>query len=82
MTRPSISTITPPISDGSTAQDSCTAQPLTRDSLCVSAAISLSSSGTALVTLGGSLTVVLKNGYRDYVSRRQLKAVKERMGLR
>lgn len=33
-------------------------------------------------TLGGSLTVVLKNGYRDYVSRRQLKAVKERMGLR
>jgi len=30
---------------------------------------------------GGALMVVLKNGYRDYVSRRQLKAVKERMGL-
>lgn len=30
---------------------------------------------------GGALMVILKNGYRDYVSRRQLKAVKERMGL-
>ena len=33
-------------------------------------------------SIGGALTVRLKNGYRDYVSRRQLKAVKERMGLR
>ena len=32
-------------------------------------------------TLGGTLIVVLKNGYRDYVSRRQLRAVKERLGL-
>ena len=29
----------------------------------------------------GSLTVVFKNGYKDYVSRRQLKAVKERLGI-
>ena len=33
-------------------------------------------------SLGGSLRVTLKNGYRDYVSRRQIKAVKERMGLK
>ena len=33
-------------------------------------------------SLGGSLRVKLKNGYRDYVSRRQIKAVKERMGLK
>lgn len=32
-------------------------------------------------TFGGSLQVVLKNGYTDYVSRRQVKTVKERMGL-
>lgn len=32
-------------------------------------------------SIGGTLSVVLKNGYRDYVSRRQLKSVKERMGL-
>ena len=32
-------------------------------------------------SIGGSLAVVLKNGYQDYVSRRQLKTVKERMGL-
>lgn len=32
-------------------------------------------------TIGGSLTVVLKNGYKDYVSRRNLKNVKERLGL-
>lgn len=32
-------------------------------------------------TFGGSLMVVMKNGYRDYVSRRQMKAVKERIGL-
>ena len=29
----------------------------------------------------GGLTVTLQNGYRDYVSRRQLKSVKERMGM-
>ena len=32
-------------------------------------------------TLGGALEVRLKNGYRDYVSRRQLKEVKERLGI-
>ena len=32
-------------------------------------------------TLGGALQVILKNGYKDYVSRRQLKEVKERMGI-
>ena len=32
-------------------------------------------------SLSGSLLVVLKNGYKDYVSRRQLKFVKERIGL-
>lgn len=30
-------------------------------------------------SIGGSLLVILQNGYRDYVSRRQLKTVKERM---
>ena len=29
----------------------------------------------------GSLTVVFKNGYKDYVSRRQVKTVKERLGI-
>ena len=33
-------------------------------------------------SLGGSLLVFFKNGYRDYVSRRQLKRVKERIGFR
>ena len=33
-------------------------------------------------TIAGSLTVKLKNGYKDYVSRRQLKEVKERIGLK
>lgn len=33
-------------------------------------------------TVGGSLKVVFKNGEWDYVSRRQLKAVKERLGLK
>ncbi len=33
-------------------------------------------------TLSGSLTVKFKNGYRDYVSRRQMKEVKERIGLK
>ncbi|MBE6644611.1 MAG: LytTR family transcriptional regulator [Ruminococcaceae bacterium] len=34
------------------------------------------------VSLGGALRVEFKNGYRDYVSRRQLKAVKERLGIK
>ncbi len=29
----------------------------------------------------GSLTVTFKNGYKDYISRRQLKTVKERLGI-
>jgi DNA-binding LytR/AlgR family response regulator len=33
-------------------------------------------------SLGGSLTVILKNGYKDYISRRQLKHVKERIGFK
>ena len=33
------------------------------------------------VSIGGALIVLLKNGHSDYVSRRQLKAVKERLGL-
>lgn len=32
-------------------------------------------------TVGGSLTVIFKNGYIDFVSRRNLKNVKERLGL-
>lgn len=32
-------------------------------------------------SLAGALNVRLKNGYSDYVSRRNLKAVKERLGL-
>ncbi len=32
-------------------------------------------------TISGSLTVTFKNGYCDYVSRRNLKTVKERLGL-
>jgi DNA-binding LytR/AlgR family response regulator len=32
-------------------------------------------------TIGGTLQVVFENGYVDYVSRRQLKTVKERLGL-
>jgi len=32
-------------------------------------------------SLAGALLVIFKNGYRDYVSRRQLKTVKERMGF-
>ena len=32
-------------------------------------------------SIGGSLMVILDNGYRDYISRRQLKAVKERIGF-
>lgn len=33
-------------------------------------------------TLSGALCVSFQNGHREYVSRRQLKAVKERMGFR
>ncbi len=34
------------------------------------------------VSIGGGLLVRLKNGYTDYVSRRQLKTVKERIGIK
>lgn len=33
------------------------------------------------VSVGGALMVTFKNGHRDYVSRRQLKFVKERIGF-
>lgn len=33
-------------------------------------------------SISGALLVIMKTGYRDYVSRRQLKNVKERMGLK
>lgn len=33
------------------------------------------------VSIGGSLEVVFRDGYRDFVSRRELKKVKERMGI-
>ncbi|MBQ8746919.1 MAG: LytTR family transcriptional regulator [Clostridia bacterium] len=32
-------------------------------------------------TIGGALSVTLKGGYRDYISRRQLRTVKERIGF-
>lgn len=32
-------------------------------------------------SFGGSLMVIFKNGYKDYVSRRQIKLVKERIGF-
>ncbi len=32
-------------------------------------------------SIGGSLEVVFRDGYQDYVSRRELKKVKERMGI-
>ena len=34
------------------------------------------------VSIGASLTVHFKNGRRDYVSRRQLRSVKERLGIK
>ena len=34
------------------------------------------------VSIGGSLLVVFNSGYEDYVSRRQLKSVKERIGVK
>lgn len=33
------------------------------------------------VSIGGSLEVIFSNGYRDFVSRRELKKVKERIGM-
>ncbi len=33
-------------------------------------------------TFSGSLSVVFKNGYKDYISRRNLKSVKERLGVK
>ena len=33
------------------------------------------------VSFAGALSVIFKNGYKDYVSRRQLKNVKERIGF-
>ena len=33
-------------------------------------------------SIGGSLAVVLKGGHTDYVSRRQIKTVKERFGIK
>ncbi len=32
-------------------------------------------------SIGGSLMVTMEGGYRDYISRRQLKIVKERIGI-
>ncbi len=33
-------------------------------------------------SISGTLTVTFKNGYRDYVSRRNIKIVKERLGVK
>ena len=33
------------------------------------------------VSVTGTLKVIMKNGYTDYVSRRRIKNVKERLGL-
>lgn len=33
-------------------------------------------------TLAGAISVVFKNGYKDYISRRNLKSVKERLGFK
>lgn len=33
-------------------------------------------------SISGSLIVIFKNGHRDYVSRRQIKIVKERIGIK
>ena len=32
-------------------------------------------------SIGGSVMVIFRNGYKDYISRRELKNVKERIGL-
>lgn len=34
------------------------------------------------VSIGGALQVIFKSGYKDFVSRRQLKHVKERIGIK
>ncbi|MBO7614142.1 MAG: LytTR family transcriptional regulator [Bacilli bacterium] len=34
-----------------------------------------------IASIGGSVMVVFQNGYKDYISRRELKNVKERIGL-
>ena len=34
------------------------------------------------VSIGGTLMVVFKSGYKDYVARRRLKEIKERMGIK
>lgn len=44
--------------------------------------ISISSIAAFDISIGGGLLVRLKNGYTDYVSRRQLKSVKERIGIK
>lgn len=33
------------------------------------------------VSVTGTMLIIFKNGYKDYVSRRQLKSVKERVGI-
>ena len=33
-------------------------------------------------SIGGTLMVVFKSGYKDFVSRRQLKNIKERIGIK
>ena len=43
----------------------------------------MSTMSASLEKLAGSkLEVILKNGYTDYVSRRQMKNVKERLGIK
>ena len=32
-------------------------------------------------SISGTLTVIFKNGYKDYVARRNIKSIKERLGL-
>lgn len=34
------------------------------------------------VSIGGSLMIVLKSNYKDYVSRRKIKDIKERLGIK
>ena len=34
------------------------------------------------VSIGGTLMVVFHSGYKDYVARRRLKEIKERMGIK
>ena len=33
-------------------------------------------------SIGGTLLIIFKSGYKDYVSRRQLKKIKERLGIK